>query len=383
MGPKCVWCKEPLQYIEAELDHVIPQSIEKNKSKFKSLLVKFQINSDFDIRTFANLVPIHPWCNQAKSDKVFEGAPFVGAILHDLRKRVPEIEKVHAEFIRQQKTSKPIAQIEHALSKKLLTQNDLRVLLYNKKGTKRKQRTRIHEIFKCVLVSHKMKGSYGKKTPKQVYDISYELFDSKNLSLREFNTLLEAKAINELIHARSNYYNYLKDFGSDDPFFEVDSSHEFSMSLDFVSKKVISYTNTVRTYSTGAAHENYWIAGFTFYLGPLRPVSLDDLLSNYDHFVKVITPIAYDKMIAEIKLGEPDIEVTDEFPIEKFWLNNSNYKPFTNYFFDSKSLTFIFNPYEVSAWAYGAHFPSFSFSELKELFPEEKKLIDFLQLLSK
>lgn len=378
LGPKCIWCQEPVAYRDSELDHVLPESLKK--TEVEELIIKFKLHENFKINSFYNWAPIHTRCNRGKSDKTFDNAPLFCDLLHRIRARVPEIEELHLEAKRIFSNPITAAQLENAIKTKRITKSDIDAL-FNKNISKVNSSTFYNSI-NCRAISINQKGKYGTKSPKQLYSIDYKQFETEIKPLVELNCLIKAEAIGELMNARENYHSYLKDFGEDDYFADMDSVHEFGMYFTLVSKPFVSYTSTVRFYHTGAAHEQYMIIGKNFYLDALRPFILTNMLIDYSYFINTITSLAYDKMIKELKSFEPDVEITDYAPIEKSWLT-SEFKAFENYHFTEKSLVFIFNPYQISAWIYGAHFPEFTFDELITLFPHETKLIQLINSIKK
>lgn len=294
--------------------------------------------------------------------------------MHNIDAHFEEIEKEHE--VAKKRFSNPIvaAQLENALKNKSISISEIEELL-KKNNLSVKTKT---NIFGCKINTVEEKGKYGKKRPKQIYDISYQEFDTDVKSLIELNSLIKAEATKELINARENYYNSLIDIIDDEAC--TDNYHEYSMGYWHLTKKFVSYTSNVRFFNAGAAHDQYTITGHSFYLNPLRPFDLQSIIKDYPAFIDKITPIAYDKMIAEIKLRMPDEDFTDYSPIEKDWLTEE-YNAFKNYHFSETGLSFIFNPYEISAWVFGPHFPEFSFNELIILFPEETEFIKLIRSL--
>lgn len=339
LGPNCSWCNVPVSYDESEIDHVIPESLDKEK--VDELVAHYKLSAKFQVNSFYNWVPIHSKCNKRKSANIFKRAPFIGGILHKIETHVVEIEEMH-EFANQ-KFSNPIvtAQLENALNKKTISINAIEELL---KKNRILMKTK-DNVFGCKINPVEEKGKYGKKTPKQLYEISYQEFDTDLKSLIELNSLIKADATRELMQARENYYSLLIELGKEDV--SSDSYHEYSMGFSHLTKKFVSYTSTIRFYLSGAAHDQYAITGHCFYIDPLRPFQIESIIKDYDSFISKITPIAYDKMIADIKLRMPEEDFADFSPIQKEWLT-PEFNAFKNYHFTETSVSFIFNPYEIS-----------------------------------
>lgn len=377
LGPKCIWCKTPVLYKDCEVDHIIPESYDV--SKLDNVISHFKLSEKFNINSFYNWGPIHSACNKRKLAKTFKLAPFIGEILHGIEKKVPVIEKKckHIEMLFS--STQSIAHLENALKLNKIPKEILEEII-NKHAVINP--SQIFKSLNCKTERKVEKGRYGIKKPRQLYNVSYEQFRSTNKNLLELNSIFKADAIRQLMDARENYFEYLKDYPTDDFGSGMDSNHEFSMNFSVVSKKFISYTTNVSFYHSGAAHGQYAISGKTFCLNPLRPFDLELTLKDSFGFFNKIMPLAYTKMLTDLQAREPELEISDYFPIEKEWLK-PDFKTFNNYYFTEKALVFIFNPYEVSAFAYGAHFPEFPFDELVELFPEEDKLLAMISDIKK
>ncbi len=381
LGPNCIWCKEPVPYRDCEIDHIVPESVDNEK--LKRIIADFKLPLNFSVNSFYNWAPIHTRCNRGKSKKTFDNAPFIGEILQTISKRVPEIEKVYEEAKRDLANPMGVAQLENALKTKQITNTDIQALLGKHNRNTKIKSSKIYEVFNCKTQLFSEKGRIGKTGPRQLFNIEYEQFGSDLKSLTELNAIIKAEAMSELMSARQNYFSYLRDLSTDDdPFFNSDSTHDYSMSFSLVTKRFASYTSLSRFYHTGAAHDQYSITGHNYYMDSLRPFNLTHIINDYNKFIEVITPLAYAKMIKEIETYDSELEVTDFYPIEKSWLT-TEYHAFDNYHFTDSSLVFIFNPYQISAWAFGAHFPEFSFAELKALFPMETQLLELLSIIEK
>src|ERR1700733_3553991 len=72
----CSYCSEPLTFGEVDIDHVIPESLRADEIAYEETLSRFGLPLDFDIHSYANLLPAHRRCNRAKSDKNWSRLPF-------------------------------------------------------------------------------------------------------------------------------------------------------------------------------------------------------------------------------------------------------------------------------------------------------------------
>ncbi len=64
-GMKCFWCKKALEFVECKIDHVIPEST--SKIVLARLVKDYQLNADFSLDGYDNLVPSRNTCSKSKS----------------------------------------------------------------------------------------------------------------------------------------------------------------------------------------------------------------------------------------------------------------------------------------------------------------------------
>jgi 5-methylcytosine-specific restriction endonuclease McrA len=76
-GTKCWLCGEPLNFVEMEVDHILPEYLEANESDLKKALRAFGLPSGFELHSFENWLPAHRRCNGLKRDHVFRPTPIV------------------------------------------------------------------------------------------------------------------------------------------------------------------------------------------------------------------------------------------------------------------------------------------------------------------
>lgn len=75
-GERCWLCRQPMNYAEMHIDHIIPESLAKAK-ELKEVLDEFGLPSDFNLNGWVNWMPAHGPCNVDKKEHVFEPAPIV------------------------------------------------------------------------------------------------------------------------------------------------------------------------------------------------------------------------------------------------------------------------------------------------------------------
>lgn len=138
-------------------------------------------------------------------------------------------------------------------------------------------------------------------------------------------------------------------------------SPEFKQTWEDTSAmKVLSHKNNVLTllYTgsgyTGGAHGYYFESYKVFDLDKNVVVNQDDILNN-------AKDPAWDKILKN-HLDDP--EQKEMLLVDKIAPNN-------NFYFDDKKITFVYNQYEITAYAAGVIYITVNFSEIKNLIKPE------------
>ncbi|OZV13544.1 hypothetical protein CIW83_03080 [Tissierella sp. P1] len=84
---------EPLDFADLEVDHIIPESLAENPTKYKEYLNLIGLNEDFELNSILNYVPTRKYINIRKSNKLLP--PHAAAIaLGDAMKKADKVEKI-------------------------------------------------------------------------------------------------------------------------------------------------------------------------------------------------------------------------------------------------------------------------------------------------
>jgi hypothetical protein len=223
-------------------------------------------------------------------------------------------------------------------------------------------------------------GEYGKKTPKQTFEIKYPVFNnSNNESLHEINLLIESETLDYIKKARNNYFENLKYIDENDFFMNVDSTMFGQISIEFISTNFLSYTSFWSLYNTGAAHGNYGTHGNCLFINPVRDFNFKSLFSDFDEVLPIIRDLVHNKLMIKAKNEFEILEASDFYLFEEgLTTDESN---FENYYIKNSSIFFVYNTYQLTCFALGDHHPEVTFNELLMKFPNEKKLFEFVNLL--
>ncbi|MBZ5493177.1 MAG: HNH endonuclease [Acidobacteriia bacterium] len=73
-GKKCLYCGELINFGELEVDHVIPENLNDNRTELARIQAELELPSEFTLNSIPNLVPAHRRCNLAKTGQMFNPA---------------------------------------------------------------------------------------------------------------------------------------------------------------------------------------------------------------------------------------------------------------------------------------------------------------------
>ena len=211
--------------------------------------------------------------------------------------------------------------------------------------------------------------------PQSNVKIKYPKFKNiENESLNELNAIIEGTITRQYIRGREiileakDDENLLKrhiEYGF--PGYSITINLEFTLiTKDFVSIISNSYSNT------GGVHGNYASVGYNYSLNPLGELTNSSFI-HYGYTLNFISNICRKYIIEKVKehTGEEDNE-------SDYFLNEKPLEPdienFKNFFLDKNGVNFIFNPYEVTAYALGQHVIPVSYSDLLAHSPNSETL---------
>src|SRR5205085_6272472 len=103
--------------------------------------------------------------------EIFEKAPFIGALLHNIRLRQVEIQEAHARFLAGQKKGNSIARLNDALNRKVISEEDVAEILrkFQKIREPSKSEQKTYTEIKSAI--------YGEHAPRQIFEFTYDLID--------------------------------------------------------------------------------------------------------------------------------------------------------------------------------------------------------------
>jgi hypothetical protein len=123
-GKKCFYCKENLLLVVMEVDHVLPETLQKDRKRRLEVLKQSGLAEDFRILGFENLAPSCHKCNSDKGETILP--PGVLAIhLAKLSKKIPAVQ----EALEKQRAARDLENvlrvIQHSLDQGKFTHEEL------------------------------------------------------------------------------------------------------------------------------------------------------------------------------------------------------------------------------------------------------------------
>lgn len=128
---RCFWCETPLEFPQTTIDHVLPESLEKDPARLATVLKDFGLAEDFKVNDFLNWVPAHSNCNSKKSATVFRVSPAMVAALEYVSRRAAKAKATCERVKKNRKKGKILAQLEDARTEGLVTKEDIESLFAN------------------------------------------------------------------------------------------------------------------------------------------------------------------------------------------------------------------------------------------------------------
>ena len=69
---RCFYCGELVYFRELQIDHIVPENLIQNKTKYEAFIFESGLSDSFKINSYQNWVPSHSRCNNRKSGAMFE-----------------------------------------------------------------------------------------------------------------------------------------------------------------------------------------------------------------------------------------------------------------------------------------------------------------------
>jgi len=124
----CYYCKEPVDYKDIWIDHILPEHLLKTPEKLKQILQEYELDSDFDVEDYCNWIPAHWRCNLEKGGTIFDKGT-ARYYINIAKGKVTTAQEEEQRVIRDLKRGKLLGSLEIALSEGLLSKQALITIL--------------------------------------------------------------------------------------------------------------------------------------------------------------------------------------------------------------------------------------------------------------
>lgn len=125
---RCYWCEAELEFRQAQVDHVIAESLTDDAVRFAKLKTDYELPADFDVNDFRNWVPACPDCNGKKSATLYDPSPVFLRYLAEVSKRGLLTRRAHNRLVAGKKRDKILGVLAAALEMGAVTAEDVREL---------------------------------------------------------------------------------------------------------------------------------------------------------------------------------------------------------------------------------------------------------------
>ena len=189
------------------------------------------------------------------------------------------------------------------------------------------------------------------------------------------NTLLapygEDKTFSNFDSMANDFLESFKEFKRQFPDRHQSWTIDRNISVSGVNSSVFSLTR-IEFYYMGGAHPNTITSLINFNLQTGEAFELDDLFKP--GFEEALNKVG-EKIFTEKQKLKPDENLNDA----GYWFDNNHFELNDNFLIKKKGLLFIFNPYEVAAYVYGAIEVFIPYKEIKDLIKDDGVLSSYIQ----
>jgi hypothetical protein len=208
------------------------------------------------------------------------------------------------------------------------------------------------------------------------YDTTYQLprFSSEqNPQANEINDVIRGWAAAEAMAQREVKFAQSNDdysFGQE-PYFRI-NSWEASCNPPMVHERVVSISYTIWSMGAGAAHPNMHFKTFAFTLSPICHIkSVQSIFSDAQQALRVLQDAVRHKLLHK---HDQSLNSDQEAPqLDEEWVNSgtNSWEDFTSFVFAEDGIDFLFHPYQVAPYVYGAQNAQVSYDSLARMMHRE------------
>lgn len=123
-GWKCAYCGRPLPFMDAQVDHILPQTLLTKPAKLEAIALEYGLGAHFSIEDYCNWVPACPRCNATKGAMILaKGRALV--LLERAISKADAARDEEARIVRNQKKGKVFARLAVALETGLVAADEI------------------------------------------------------------------------------------------------------------------------------------------------------------------------------------------------------------------------------------------------------------------
>jgi len=119
---RCFYCTELIDFNNLEIDHIIPQNT--SEQELNKIRLELNLELEFELNSFDNLVPTHHNCNNRKSSKKFSESS-LRYFLELWKDKIPSIVTSYQKLLQHSQNEKLLLQIGIAINKGQLNLNEI------------------------------------------------------------------------------------------------------------------------------------------------------------------------------------------------------------------------------------------------------------------
>ncbi|MDO1444651.1 hypothetical protein Q0590_00235 [Rhodocytophaga aerolata] len=121
----CQWCRQPLQFLGFNVDHVLPESLLDDPARLQEELTRYGLPANFNINDYENWASMHSHCNQWKSDTSYSGAPIIRTLLDKCASNKERAQRLELKLNREPQTAEILTRVEAAIEQNFVNIQDL------------------------------------------------------------------------------------------------------------------------------------------------------------------------------------------------------------------------------------------------------------------
>ncbi len=125
-------------------------------------------------------------------------------------------------------------------------------------------------------------------------------------------------------------------------------------------------------YAAGAAHPNSFYSVFNYDFEKNKQIELVDLFSPGSDFLPIVSEIAFQDLKNQLAETDPFVQETLKNGLVPIKEN------FKNFVFDKNKITFLFDPYQLGAYAIGPRSVEINYDQLRD-FNDKSELLKLIE----